>query len=62
MAKARSAQLRGSLRGVFIGFCFGSFVTWGRWHEGQGLHLYLVVVGAAMGFIVEYLIGGDRGD
>jgi hypothetical protein len=55
--KARKKHVRSSLRGLLIGLCFGAFVTWGRWHNGEGLHLWLVAAGGAMGFVGEYLVG-----
>jgi hypothetical protein len=49
------------MKGALIGAAFGCLVTWLRWHDGQGLHLWQVAAGAALGFLGERLAGTNRG-
>jgi hypothetical protein len=39
-----------------MGLAFGSFAALGRWFEGQGFHLYLVLVLAAGGISSNALL------
>jgi hypothetical protein len=50
-----------AVNGVLIGAGFGGLVAWERWREGLGFHAYLILAGAAAGFIAVRLAGLGRG-